>query len=92
MESREGTTNEEETIKQENQKWKETLRKRKINEKIFQSRHAPSQSEAQNVLQEQYEPEEQEVQIKEESGRKRPYLPVNQRSKKHIWKNKKKCW
>ena len=83
MESRAGTTNEEETIKQENQKWRETLRKRKINEKIFQSRHAPSPSEAQNGLQEQYEPEEQEVQIKEESGRKRPYLPVNQHSKKY---------
>ena len=63
MESRVGTTNEEETIKQENQKWRETLRKRKINEKIFQSRHAPIPPEAQNVFQEHYEPEEQEVQI-----------------------------
>ena len=86
MESGEGTRNEEETIKQEKQG---NPKKEKKNEKISQSRHAPSPPEAQNVLQEQNEPEEQEVQIKEETGRKKLYLPVYQHSRNTSGKTKK---
>ena len=79
-------------MKQEKQKWKESLRKEIINKKIFQSRQVLSPTAVQIVHQEQPEHEEQEAQKKEETGNKKEYLPVNQHSKKHAWKSKKKCW
>ena len=92
MAIRAGTRNDEENMKQEKQKWKESLRKEIINKKIFQSRQVLSPTAVQIVHQEQPEHEEQEAQKKEETGKKKEYLPVNQHAKKHAWKSKKKCW